>query len=282
MRKRPREIKFSKMHGCGNDFVVIDAVRQTLPEPFPAAQIAARRTGIGCDQILILQKPPRNARADFAYRIINADGGEVGQCGNGARCAHAFLRRAKLAAKTRLRLQTKTAAIQTEDAGKNGIRAYLAAPEFAPHKIPLSRKKEQLWYAAAAAEGGMSLPGRFAALSLGNPHAVFIAAAEDDLTAAGETLNTNRRLFAEGVNVGFCQKTKDGAAVRVYERGAGETPSCGSGAVAAAVVLMRGGALQSPVRITMPGGELLCGWSPGKAAWLQGKINFVFDGALRL
>ena len=275
------EIRFTKMHGCGNDFIVIDGLRQKLPEPFPAARLADRRTGIGCDQILIIQKPRRGARADFGYRIINADGGEAEQCGNGARCVHAFLRRKKLARKPRLSLQTRNVSILTEDA-KNGVRAYLATPQFTPQKIPLQRKKEQPWYAAAAAEGGMSLPGRFAALSLGNPHAVFVAAAEDDLLAAGEVLNTNRRLFPQGVNVGFCRKAENGITARVYERGVGETPSCGSGAVAAAVVMIRGGAEKSPLRVFMSGGVLLCGWQEGKAAWLQGGINFVYEGAVRL
>lgn len=275
------EIRFAKMHGCGNDFAVFDGIRQKLPDPFPAAELADRRTGIGCDQILILEKPPRGGNADFGYRIINADGGEVGQCGNGARCAHDFLRRKKLARKRRLRLKTRTASILTEDV-KNGVRAYLSAPRFAPKDVPLKRKNEQLWYAASAAEGGMSLPGRFAALSLGNPHAVFIAAEGDDLAAAGGELNTNRRLFPEGVNVGFCRKAENGVAVRVYERGVGETPSCGSGAAAAAAVMIRGGAAKSPLRVFMPGGELLCGWSEGKSVWLQGGVHVVYEGAVRL
>ncbi|MGI9298328.1 MAG: diaminopimelate epimerase [Gammaproteobacteria bacterium] len=276
-----RELRFSKMHSCGNDFVVIDAVRQTLPSEFPAAEIASRRRGVGCDQILILERA-RGGGADFNYRILNADGGEVGQCGNGARCVHAFLRRRKLTRSRRLRLRTKTAEIVTEDAGKKGVRAYLGTPVFAPAKIPLRRKKEQLWYSASAAEGGMCLPGRFAALSLGNPHAIFAAEAED-IVAAGEALNDRRKLFPEGVNAGFCRRTENGIFVRVYERGAGETPSCGSGAAAAAAVFIRGGACRSPLRVTMRGGELLCGWrGEGHPAWLQGGVHFVFDGALRI
>ena len=268
------------MHGCGNDFVVIDAVRQTLPADFPAAQIADRRRGIGCDQILVLSRA--KGGGDFGYRVINADGGEVGQCGNGARCAHAFLRRRKLANKRRLRLRTSTAEIITEDAGKKGVRAYLGVPQFAPEKVPLRRKKEQLWYAASAAEGGTALPGRFAALSLGNPHAVFAAEAED-IAAAGEALNDRRKLFPEGVNAGFCRRTEDGIFLRVFERGVGETPSCGSGAVAAAAVFIRGGAHRSPLRVEMPGGALLCGWKgEGHPAWLQGAVSFVFDGVIRI
>lgn len=275
------DIRFTKMHGGGNDFVMIDAVRQRLPDKFPAARIASRRLGIGCDQILILQRA-RGGGADFDYRIINADGGEVGQCGNGARCAHAFLRRNGLAKKRKLRLRTSAAEIATEDAGKKEVRAYLGVPEFAPAKIPLRRKKEHLWYAASAAEGGTHLPGRFAALSLGNPHAVFLGEAEN-VAAAGEALNDRKKLFPEGVNAGFCRRAEDGIDLRVYERGVGETPSCGSAAVAAAAVLIRGGGVRSPVRVRMPGGELLCGWRGGKhPAWLQGGVRFVFDGVIRI
>ena len=275
------DIRFTKMHGGGNDFVVIDAVRQKLPPNFPATKIASRRLGIGCDQILILERP-RGGGADFYYRIINADGGEVGQCGNGARCAHAFLRQRGLARRRKLRLRTNTAQIITEDARKKEVRAYLGVPEFAPTKIPLRRKKEHLWYSPSAAEGGALLPGRFAALSLGNPHAVFVGET-DDIAAAGAALNDRRRLFPEGVNATFCRREEDGIFARVFERGVGETPSCGSAAVAAATVFIRGGAHRSPVRVRMAGGELLCGWrGDGESAWLQGSVNFVFDGVIRL
>lgn len=277
------ELRFSKMRGCGNDFVVVDAVRQKLPKHFPAAFIADRRMGVGCDQILILQKPPAKSNADFGYRIINADGSEVGQCGNGARCVHAFLRREKLSRKKRLTLQTSSASVMTEDAGDGMVRAYLATPEFDPVRIPLRRGKRQDWYSASAAEGGGCLPGKFAALSLGNPHAVFITEQEDP-QIAGEFLNRRRRLFPEGVNVGFCQVSKRGVQLRVYERGAGETPSCGSGAVAAAVVLLRQpGVRKRQIRVAMPGGELQCGWDGDTApAWLQGPLHFVFDGKIKL
>ena len=277
------DLRFTKMHGCGNDFVVIDAVRQSIPETCVATRIADRRLGVGCDQILILRRAPRSSRADFNYQIINADGTEVGQCGNGARCAHAFLRRNRLAVKKRMTLAASGAQIMTEDAGNKMVRAYLAKPTFVPEKVPLQRKKEQPLYAASAAEGGMSLPGRFSALSLGNPHAVFVAAEGDNLEEAGQTLNDNRRLFPEGVNVGFCRREKDKIILRVYERGVGETPSCGSGAAAAAVVMIRGGAVKSPVHVLTPGGDLLCGWKgESHPAWIQGRINFVFDGILRL
>ena len=277
------DLRFTKMHGCGNDFVVIDAVRQTMPDDFPATWIANRRLGVGCDQVLILRRPPKRSRADFGYQIINADGSEVGQCGNGARCAHAFLRRNNLAPRKRMTLATSGAQIMTEDAGQKAVRAYLATPKFAPEKVPIQRKKEQPLYAASAAEGGMSLPGRFSAVSLGNPHAVFIATEDDNLEEAGRTLNESRKLFPEGVNVGFCRREKDGIILRVYERGVGETPSCGSGAAAAAVVMIRGGAVNNPVKVTTPGGVLSCGWKgEGHPAWIQGRINFVFDGILQL
>ena len=301
------ELRFIKMHGGGNDFVLLDGMLQNIPADLPAAQIADRRLGIGCDQILILEPPPENvsnadsAAADFSYRIINADGGEVGQCGNGARCAHAYLRR-RGETKKQLRLQTKTASILTEDAGDNQVRAYLATPQFAPAEIPLNRETESPHYRAAESEGGAMLPGDFIALSLGNPHAVFMLATMPTaaaLSAAGKTLNglplsaeekfsatkesaEERQLFPQGVNVSFCVCRGDEIQMRVFERGAGETPSCGSAAVAAAVAAIRDGS-QSPQRAMLPGGGLLCGWKGGdNPAWLQGEINFVYEGVLRL
>ena len=301
------ELRFIKMHGGGNDFVLLDGMLQNIPADLPAAQIANRRLGIGCDQILILEPPHESAgdidsaAADFSYRIINADGGEVGQCGNGARCAHAYLRR-RGETKKQLRLQTKTASILTEDAGDNQVRAYLATPQFAPAEIPLNRKTESPHYRAAESEGGTMLPGDFIALSLGNPHAVFMFATMPTaaaLSAAGKTLNglplsaeekssaakesaEERQLFPQGVNVSFCVCRGDEIQMRVFERGAGETPSCGSAAVAAAVAAIRGGG-QSPQRAMLPGGALLCGWEGGdNPAWLQGEINFVYEGVLRL
>ena len=301
------ELRFIKMHGGGNDFVLLDGMLQNIPADLPAARIADRRLGIGCDQILILEPPHESAgdidsaAADFSYRIINADGGEVGQCGNGARCAHAYLRR-RGEAKKQLRLQTKTASILTEDAGDNQVRAYLATPQFAPAEIPLNRQAESPHYRAAESEGGAMLPGDFIALSLGNPHAVFMLGempTAASLSAAGKMLNglplsaeekssaakesaEERQLFPQGVNVSFCVCRGDEIQMRVFERGAGETPSCGSAAVAAAVAAIRGGG-QSPQRAMLPGGALLCGWGGGdNPAWLQGEINFVYEGVLRL
>lgn len=272
-------LSFVKMHGCGNDFIVIDAVRRRLPGDFPAAQLADRKTGIGCDQILILQKPRRGITADFNYRIFNADGSEVGQCGNGARCAHAFLRRHKLTAKKRLVLQTHNTRIVTEDAAAGEVRAYLAVPEFAPDKIPLCRPRLQSWYAAASPK----LPGRFAAVSLGNPHAIFMTERDDMLAAVGAALNNRAKLFPAGVNVSFCRRHKNGVRLRVYERGAGATMACGSAAAAATVILLRDKKVKNPLRVYMPGGELLCGWDgPGQAVWLQGKPVFVFSGEIKI
>ena len=277
------EIRFSKMHGGGNDFVVIDAVRQRLPNGFSAAQIANRRTGVGCDQVLILHKSAADDAADFRYQILNADGGESGQCGNGARCAHAFLLRQQLTDKKRLCLRTMTTDIITEEINNNRLRAYLSVPQFAPTDIPLNRPKTRRWYTATAAEGAEFLPGKFAALSLGNPHAIFINNRRHELATAGKMLNERRQLFPQGVNVGFCQLAAEGIWLRVYERGVGETPSCGSGAAAAAIVMLRGRDDRDSIVVKMSGGELLCGWSGGKTAvWLEGEINFVFDGTIHL
>ena len=276
------KISFSKMHGNGNDFIIIDAIRQKLPRDLPAAYLADRRAGIGCDQILILQAAPRYSPADFIYRIINADGSEVGQCGNGARCAHAFLRQQKITRKKHLRLHTSHTSIVTESIDKNTVRAYLALPQFSPAQIPLKQDNARLWHRASKTQAGIELPARFCALSLGNPHAVFFVSDDKNLIAVGKALNHAPQLFPDGVNVSFCRRRKNHVTARVYERGVGETDSCGSAAVAAAVTLIRNYGVASPITVAMSGGELLCGWAGGEnAAWLQGGVNFVFDGIVR-
>lgn len=271
------KLAFAKMHGGGNDFVLIDAVRQQIPPTLDFSRLANRRVGVGCDQVLILQ-PPLDDTADFCYRIINADGGEVGQCGNGARCAHLLVRRWGLSSKARLRLQTTHTDIITEDADGGLVRAYLATPQFAPPAIPLGREREADFYTAEL----VGETRQFAALSLGNPHAVFFVATEPAvIDGIGTVLNADKTLFPAGVNAGFCHATESGLQVRVYERGVGETPSCGSGAVAAAVAAIRAGIAHSPVTVQMKGGVLRCGWdAPTKPAWLEGPVTYAFDGEL--
>ena len=275
LKENTDTLSFAKMEGCGNDFVVIDALRHRLPEHLNFCKLADRHAGVGCDQILILQAPDKDDDADFIYRIINADGGEVGQCGNGARCAHYFLRRAGLTDKRRLRLRTTSVAITTElrDGGRG--RAYLGAPMFAPDHIPLCRQSAEFYTAE-------NINGSFAALSLGNPHAVFFVddIKTTELRQTGASLNLETDVFPQGVNVGFCVIGDKALRLRVYERGVGETKSCGSGATAAAVVAIKNKGLPNPVSVAMSGGELLCGWVEDGEAWLEGEITHVFDGVL--
>ena len=274
------DIAFAKMQSCGNDFIVIDAVRQVLPPHINFAALAERKRGVGCDQILILRTAADDA--DFAYQIINADGGEVGQCGNGARCAHLFLRNRRLTDKTRLSLQTKTTRIMTESIGDE-VRAYLSVPAFvAPPKMPDAES-----YSAAPYFGGKDY--HFYPVSLGNPHAVFLLDNNDkdtppQLSTIGKKLNTARALFPDGINVGFCFVRDDNTLdLEVYERGVGITDSCGSGAAAAAVVAIKQNKTKSPVMVKMKGGNLLCGWdNPSSPVWIQAPTAEVFSGVVRV
>ena len=266
------DIAFTKMQSCGNDFVVINAVARPPPAGLNFAAIADRKNGVGCDQILILQNAPAGSGADFQYRIVNADGGEVGQCGNGASCAHKFLHDEGLTTKTTLTMQTTTARITTESKNNGAVRAYLAAPEFAPRRIPLNLPQAETY---SAAEVIPNLKEPFFALSLGNPHAVFFNIPQtrrESLPQVGEKLNASRELFPAGVNVGFCHEAEGGLELQVYERGAAITKSCGSGAVAATVAAIRAGKVESSsLKVSMPGGVLTCGWNgnPDSYAWLE-------------
>ncbi|MGI9337924.1 MAG: diaminopimelate epimerase [Gammaproteobacteria bacterium] len=271
-------IAFVKMQSCGNDFVVIDAVRQVLPAGINFAALADRKRGIGCDQILILRAAAGDA--DFDYQIINADGGEVGQCGNGARCAHLFLHSRGLTAKSSIVLQTKTARITTEAAGDE-VRAYLPPPVFF---APPGMQTAECYSAAPYFK-----EKHFYSVSLGNPHAVFMLGDDDGdmlpgLAEVGKQLNAARDIFPDGVNVGFCFVRADGGLdLQVYERGVGITDSCGSGAAAAAAVAIKSGKTTSPVDIKMPGGNLTCGWHPPSSPiWLQAPATEVFSGTVRL
>jgi len=301
----PEKIKFTKMHGGGNDFMVIDAVTQEVPMPRllkSARQLADRRRGIGCDQILILRESKKRT-ADFQYQIINSDGGEVGQCGNGARCAHAFLQQRKLTGKKELVLHTKTTTINTQ-ANRNIVRAHLALPQFAPSALPMKAAEktgdQPQWYDTdktlpeIRGRGySVEMPEKFAIVSLGNPHAVCpwprsaptldSGQATAFVRTIGAILNNRRRTFPEGVNVGFYQARSGAIDLRVFERGAGETPSCGSGAAAAALVYQYFNKSNKPVQVKMTGGDLVCHWpEPSALVWLEGEICFVYDGEIAL
>jgi diaminopimelate epimerase len=258
---------FTKMHGLGNDFVVFDA--RAVPLALTAQQVRGlsdRHTGIGCDQLFVLEA---SDRADVFMRIWNSDGGEVSACGNGARCVAALLGGAPVidTAGGLLRA-TATAGAASVDMG---------APRFGWDEIPLGYAMDT----AALPVGWDELEGP-AAVNVGNPHVVFFVgdAAAVALETLGPTIEHDA-LFPDGVNVGVAQVTGSAAlTLRVWERGAGLTRACGTGAVAAAVAGIRRGLVTSPVAVTLPGGTVEVSWTPGGGATLSGPATTVFAGEI--
>lgn len=273
-------LAFTKMHGLGNDFVVLDGTREPVTLEAQAARlIADRRFGVGCDQILIVD-PPRSDNADFGYRILNSDGSESGQCGNGARCFARFVREQGLTDKREITVDVRDGQMTITDLGAHQYRVALGVPAFEPARIPLAGFELADEYRLDDVAGHDL---RFAALSLGNPHAVLRVDAVDTAAVAqiGPALESHAA-FPERVNVGFMQVVaRDRIRLRVYERGAGETLACGSGAAAAVVAGIRAGALDARVNVTLPGGVARVDWAgPGKAVYLSGPAERVFDGEL--
>ena len=274
-------IRFTKMHGLGNDFVVIDAVTQALTMTDKLARrLADRNTGIGCDQILLVE-PPSLPDIDFKYRIFNADGSEVAQCGNGARCFAKFVRDRRLTGKNLLHVETYAGTLQLAIDDKQNYTATLGIPSFEPAQIPFEAEQSALTYPVEVGEQSLDI----AAISLGNPHAVLQV---DDIQQAavatlGPQLESHPR-FPERVNVGFMAVlTRHEINLRVYERGAGETQACGSGACAAAVAGIAQDLLDSPVTVNLPGGSLTITW-PGvnQPVSVTGPATTVYQGRIRL
>jgi len=274
-------IKFTKMHGLGNDFVVIDAINQ--PIALTADQIrfiADRRLGVGCDQILLVESP-RHAGVDFAYRIYNADGSEVEQCGNGARCFARFVWDEGLSKKTELTVETISGIIRPRIEADGQVSVNMGAPNTRPQDIPFVAESEALSYAVQVA--GQSV--EMSVVSMGNPHAVLQV---DDVTRApvetlGPLLEVHER-FPARVNVGFMEVVDRGhIRLRVYERGTGETLACGTGACAAVVVGRRQGILSEQVMVDLPGGSLLVRWAgEGEPVWMTGPATRVYEGQIQL
>jgi diaminopimelate epimerase len=273
------QLKFAKMHGAGNDFVVLDGIdRPPALTPEQYRHLADRRFGIGCDQVLVLE-PPAGGRAHARMRIFNTDGSEAGQCGNGVRCAAEFLRRRGLAA-TPVVLETGDTIVEAYGLD-GGWSVNMGCPEFDPVRIPLRVDGRRDTYRLA-------LPGReveFAALSMGNPHAVLVVPDVDAAPVAeiAPAIQASG-MFPHGVNVGFMQVLDPGhVRVRVYERGVGETLACGSGACAAVVAGIMNSGLAGEVDVGLKGGHLRVRWSgPGEPVWLTGPATFVFDGCIEL
>ena len=273
-------LRFSKMHGAGNDFVVLD-LRDGTPPPDAAlaARLGDRHMGVGCDQILTIE-PPRSAGAVAAYRIWNGDGSASGQCGNGARCVAAWLVRDGAARGTRFVIDSPFAAHEVEalGAGRNAID--MGVPVLYPARIPLAG------FAAPQVEYRLDVAGEpvmFGALSMGNPHAVVEVGdvATAPVAVLGPALQ-HSQAFPQSVNVGFAQVlAPDRIALRVYERGVGETLACGSGACAAVVALVRRGRVGRDVAVQLPGGELRIAWPADDApVRMAGPAAFVFEGTL--
>jgi diaminopimelate epimerase len=272
-------MKFTKMHGLGNDFVVIDGVRQAVNlTPERVRFLADRHFGIGCDQVLVVE-PPLESNADFRYRIFNADGGEVAQCGNGARCFARYVRDHGLSDKDEIRVDTSAGRLVLRLRGDGLVTVDMGVPRFAPAEIPLRAEREALSYE-------IEIDGQrweFGALSMGNPHAVLRVEDVDAAPVAtlGPALGSHPR-FPERANIGFMQVVdRRRIRLRVYERGAGETLACGSGACAAVATGILRGWLDSPARAELPGGALDIGWEGrGQPVLMSGPAVAVFEGEI--
>lgn len=269
---------FTKMHGCGNDFVVLDLRDATAPTPDLCRALADRHKGVGCDLILGV-RPPRSAEAVASFEIWTADGERSMQCGNGARCIAAWLLRAGLARGPRFELDSPSGTHTVNVLGDGDFSIGLTVPQFSPEQIPLSGFESQKdLYEAALADGTLV---RFAAVSTGNPHVVIEV---DDVDTApvsliGPAVRASP-IFPATVNVGFTQVvSRDRIRLRVHEYGAGETLACGSGACAAAAVLMRQGRVDRSVTVCLPGGELRISWpDAGARIVLAGPAATVYEG----
>ena len=272
------ELRFTKMHGLGNDFVVFDAISQAVkltPEQYRL--IADRHFGVGCDQILLVEKPTGDA--DFRYRIFNSDGGEVEQCGNGARCFVRFVHEKGLTAKKEIRVETKCGIIVPKLEENGEVTVDMGVPRFAPAEIPFLTDKQALTYLLSVGAKIVEI----SALSMGNPHAVQLVDNVDKAPVAHDgPLVESHPSFPQRVNAGFMQVVDRGhIKLRVYERGAGETLACGTGACAAAVAGMTRGLLDHEARVSMRGGDLTIRWAgANNAVYMTGPAVSVFDGTI--
>ncbi|MGH8648640.1 MAG: diaminopimelate epimerase [Burkholderiales bacterium] len=274
-------LKFTKMHGLGNDFVVLDALARPLALTSEQLRhIADRHFGIGCDQVLQVE-PPRQPDTDFYYRIFNADGGEVEQCGNGARCFVRYVRDRGLTAKRELRVGTRAGVIvpRLEDDGR--VTVDMGVPEFEPSRIPFEAPARATSYA-------LEVDGRrleISALSMGNPHAVQVVPDIERAPVATEgPLIERHPRFPQRVNAGYVQiVSRRRILLRVHERGAGETLACGTGACAAVAAGVLRGLLDREVTVTARGGDLGISWAgEGTPVMMTGPAESVFEGEMEI
>jgi len=271
-------IQFTKMHGLGNDFVVIDAISQTIElSSEQIRKIADRHFGVGCDQLLLVEKP-LNSGAEFRYRIFNADGGEVEQCGNGARCFALFVREQGLTTNTVIRVETVKGLIELTVEG-NLVTVDMGIPDFRPASLPFLVENQAETYNLMVNGAEYAI----GAVSMGNPHAVLqvddVEAA--DVTTLGRAIESHHQ-FPQRVNVGFMQIiSANEIRLRVYERGAAETLACGTGACAAVAVGRQQGLLNERVTVQLPGGNLIIRWpGEGQKLLMTGPATTVFKGQI--
>lgn len=274
-------MQFSKMHGLGNDFMVVDAVTQNVYfSPELIRRLSDRHTGVGFDQMLVVE-PPYDPDLDFHYRIFNADGSEVAQCGNGARCFARFVRLKGLTNKRDIRVSTQTGRMVLSVTENDDVCVNMGEPIFEPQQVPFRAAKAEKTYILRAAEKTV-LCG---VVSMGNPHCVLQV--EDVQTAEVETLGPvleSHERFPERANIGFMQIiSRDHIKLRVFERGAGETQACGSGACGAVAVGILQENLAENVRVDLPGGSLDIRWKgPGHPLYMTGPATHVYDGFIHL
>lgn len=275
------KLHFSKMHGLGNDFVVIDGIRQQVDlTPERVRFLADRHFGVGCDQLLVVERA-RQTGVDFRYRIFNADGGEVEQCGNGARCFARFVREQGLTDRCEIRVETMSGVITLTVEDNGEVTVNMGVPVFDPGRIPFESASDAFVQLLDVA----GTPCAITALSMGNPHAVQVVADVDlaPVAQVGPAIESHQR-FPARVNAGFMQVVDaHHITLRVYERGAGETLACGTGACAAVVAGMVRKLLESPVRVTTRGGELRITWAgEGQPVFMTGPAVTVFEADIHL
>ena len=278
-------IRFTKMHGLGNDFIVLDAISQNfVPTPAQARFLADRHFGIGCDQLLVVEKTSTPG-VDFRYRIFNADGGEVEQCGNGARCFVRFVHEQGLTDKREIRVETQSGLITPRLEADGQITVDMGVPRFLPAEIPFDSDSDAIVQPLFVDAAWIDI----SVVSMGNPHAVQVVADVDTAPVAqlGPLIETHPR-FPRRVNAGFMQIVdRHAIRLRVFERGAGETLACGTGACAAVVAGIRRGLLDSPVRVSTRGGDLSIAWNgaagnPSSPVMMTGPATTVFSAEIEL
>ncbi|OZI14868.1 diaminopimelate epimerase [Sodalis-like symbiont of Philaenus spumarius] len=274
-------MQFSKMHGLGNDFMVVDAVTQNVYfSPEMIRRLSDRRCGVGFDQLLVVE-PPYDPELDFHYRIFNADGSDVAQCGNGARCFARFVRMKNLTNKRDIHVSTQTGRMVLTVTEDDLVRVNMGEPNFDPQQVPFRAARVEKTYIMSVAEQTV-LCG---VVSMGNPHCVIAVDSVDNAPVAtlGPVLESHER-FPERANIGFMQVLNRGhIRLRVYERGAGETHACGSGACAAVAAGISQGQLAEQVQVELTGGRLAISWrGPGHPLYMTGPATHIYDGFMHL